>query len=79
MFKRGFWLTTGLSAGAVGALYLEKKAKEKLKSATPPAIVKKVTSNTKGLKQDIEDAIVAGKLQARKTRHELTDKLYKPK
>ncbi len=76
MFKRGMWLTAGLSAGAVGALYIEKKAKEKIRNSTPPQVIKKIGQNSKTLSGDIKDAIFEGKLQAKKTRQDLQLKRY---
>jgi hypothetical protein len=76
MFKRGVWLTAGLSAGAIGALYVEKKAKKKLKNSTPPAIIKRVGESSKSLSGDFKDALTEGKIQARKTRQELQSKIY---
>lgn len=71
MFKRTFWMTTGVAVGASGAFWAKRKVEQTVERYLPEEVAARVTTSTKDLGRTVRAAASEGRAAMRATEAEL--------
>lgn len=71
MFKRIFWMSTGVAVGAGGAFWAKRKAEEAVQQYLPEQVAIRAAETAKGLGTTVRQAAVEGREAMRVTEAEL--------
>ena len=71
MFKRIFWMGTGMAVGASGAFWAKRKAEEALEQLLPEQVALRAAESAKGLGATVRQAATEGREAMRSTEAEL--------
>lgn len=71
MFKRIFWMSTGVAVGASGAFWAKRKVEETLEAYLPEQVAVRAAETAKGLGTTVRQAAVEGREAMRTTEAEL--------
>ena len=71
MFKRIFWMTTGVAVGASGAFWAKRKVEETVEQYLPEQVAIRAAASAKGLGTTVRQAAVEGREAMRSTEAEL--------
>ena len=71
MFKRIFWLSTGVAVGAGGAFWAKRKVEETVEQYLPEQVAVRAAATAKGLGTTVRAAAVEGREAMRATEAEL--------
>ena len=71
MFKRVFWLGTGMAVGAGGAFWAKRKATEAVEQYLPEQVAARAATTAKGLGTTVRQAASEGREAMRTTEAEL--------
>ena len=61
MFKRIFWMSTGVAVGASGAFWAKRKVEETLEAYLPEQVAVRAAETAKGLGTTVRQAAVEGR------------------
>ncbi|MCU1370165.1 MAG: hypothetical protein JWO77_1359 [Ilumatobacteraceae bacterium] len=71
MFKRVFWLSTGVAVGASGAFWAKRKVEETVEQYLPEQVAVRAAATAKGLGTTVRQAAAEGRDAMRATEAEL--------
>lgn len=71
MFKRIFWMSTGVAVGASGAFWAKKKVEQTVEQYLPEQVAIRAAESAKGLGQTVRYAASEGRDAMRSTEAEL--------
>lgn len=71
MFKRIFWMSTGVAVGASGAFWAKRKVEETIEQYLPEQVAVRAASTAKGLGTTVRQAAAEGREAMRSTEAEL--------
>jgi hypothetical protein len=71
VFKRVFWLSTGVAVGASGAFWAKRKVEETMEQYLPEQVAVRATATAKGLGTTVRAAAAEGREAMRSTEAEL--------
>ena len=71
MFKRIFWMSTGVAVGASGAFWAKRKVEETVEQYLPEQVAVRAAATAKGLGTTVRQAAVEGREAMRSTEAEL--------
>ena len=71
MFKRIFWMTTGVAVGASGAFWAKRKVEETVEQYLPEQVAIRAAASAKGIGTTVRQAAVEGREAMRSTEAEL--------
>ncbi len=71
MFKRVFWLGTGVAVGASGAFWAKRKVEETVEQYLPEQVAVRAAETAKGLGTTVRQAAAEGREAMRTTEAEL--------
>lgn len=71
MFKRVFWLSTGVAVGAGGAFWAKRKVEETVEQYLPEQVAVRAAATAKGLGTTVRAAAAEGREAMRATEAEL--------
>jgi len=71
VFKRIFWMGTGMAVGASGAFWAKRKAEEALEQLLPEQVALRAAESAKGLGATVRQAATEGREAMRSTEAEL--------
>ena len=71
MFKRIFWMGTGVAVGAGGAFWAKRKVEETIEAYLPEQVAVRAAETAKGLGTTVRQAAVEGREAMRATEAEL--------
>ena len=71
MFKRAFWMSTGMAVGAGGAFWAKRKVESTVERYLPEQVVERVGSSTRDLGRTVKAAATEGRAAMRATEAEL--------
>ena len=75
MFKRIFWLSTGVAVGAGGAFWAKRKVSETVEQYLPEQVAVRAAATAKGLGTTVRMAAAEGREAMRATEAELRAKV----
>lgn len=75
MFKRIFWLSTGVAVGAGGAFWAKRKVEETVEQYLPEQVAVRAAATAKGLGTTVRIAAAEGREAMRATEAELRAKV----
>lgn len=75
MFKRIFWLSTGVAVGAGGAFWAKRKVEETVEQYLPEQVAVRAAATAKGLGATVRVAAAEGREAMRATEAELRAKV----
>ncbi|MGN6694583.1 MAG: hypothetical protein ACTHN0_10440 [Aquihabitans sp.] len=75
MFKRIFWLSTGVAVGAGGAFWAKRKVEETVEQYLPEQVAVRAAATAKGLGATVRSAAAEGREAMRATEAELRAKV----
>ncbi len=75
MFKRIFWLSTGVAVGAGGAFWAKRKVEETVEQYLPEQVAVRAAATAKGLGTTVRAAAAEGREAMRATEAELRAKV----
>ncbi|WP_421120219.1 hypothetical protein ACE2AJ_02450 [Aquihabitans daechungensis] len=71
MFKRIFWMSTGVAVGASGAFWAKRKVEETIEQYLPEQVAVRAATTAKGLGTTVRQAAAEGREAMRTTEAEL--------
>lgn len=71
MFKRVFWLGTGVAVGASGAFWAKRKAEEAIEQYLPDQVAERAATSARDLGRTVRSAAAEGREAMRSTEAEL--------
>jgi hypothetical protein len=71
VFKRIFWMSTGIAVGASGAFWAKRKVEETVEQYLPEQVTVRAAATAKGLGTTVRQAAVEGREAMRTTEAEL--------
>lgn len=71
MFKRIFWMSTGVAVGASGAFWAKRKVEETVEQYLPEQVAVRAAATAKGLGTTVRAAAAEGREAMRSTEAEL--------
>ena len=71
MFKRIFWMSTGVAVGASGAFWAKRKVEETIEAYLPEQVAVRAAETAKGLGTTVRQAAAEGREAMRSTEAEL--------
>ena len=71
MFKRTFWMTTGVAVGASGAFWAKRKVEQTVERYLPEEVAARVGTSTRDLGRTVKAAASEGRAAMRATEAEL--------
>ena len=75
MFKRIFWMSTGVAVGASGAFWAKRKVEETVEQYLPEQVAVRAAATAKGLGTTVRAAAAEGREAMRATEAELRAKV----
>ena len=75
MFKRLFWLTTGMTIGFVTSFWVYRMVRQTVARYMPEHVAEEVSSTLRNLRTQLEKALAEGRDAARLTEAELRAEL----
>ncbi len=75
MFKRLFWLVTGIAFGVTMALSVERALRRQARRFTPDRVADDLVGAARGLVIDLRDAVAEGRVAAKEREAELRERL----
>ena len=71
MFKRIFWMSTGVAVGAAGSFWAKRKVEETIELYLPEQVAVRAATSAKGLSRTVRLAAAEGREAMRTTEAEL--------
>lgn len=71
MFKRLFWMTTGMAVGAAGAFWAKRRVEETIENHLPAQVADRAAAQARNIGAAFRDAAVEGRAAMRATEAEL--------
>ncbi|CAN5815655.1 hypothetical protein BH23ACT2_BH23ACT2_03950 [soil metagenome] len=75
MFKRVFWMGTGMAVGAGGAFWAKRKAEETIEHYLPDQVAERASASARELRQTVRAAATEGRDAMRHREEELRDQV----
>jgi hypothetical protein len=71
MFKRAFWMSTGMAVGAAGAFWAKRRVEETVERYMPEQVADRAATSARNLGAAVRGAAVEGREAMRNTEAEL--------
>ncbi|HEX8770989.1 MAG TPA: hypothetical protein VF711_09515 [Acidimicrobiales bacterium] len=78
MFKRLFWLSTGLAIGMGSSLWVMRAIRQRISQYAPDRLAENVTAAARGAREDVRSALIEGREAMRRRESELRAELETP-
>jgi len=76
VFKRIFWMSTGVAVGASGAFWAKRKVEETIEQYLPEQVAVRAATTAKGLGTTVRQAAAEGREAMRTTEAELRARVW---
>lgn len=78
MFKRIFWLSTGVAVGMGSSLWVMRAIRQRMSQYAPDRLANNVTTAARGAREDLRSALIEGREAMRRRESELRAELETP-
>jgi hypothetical protein len=78
MFKRIFWLSTGVALGMGSSLWVMRAVRQRISQYAPDRLADNVTTAARGAREDLRSALIEGREAMRRRESELRAELETP-
>lgn len=75
MFKRVFWMTTGMAVGAAGAFWAKRRVEETIENYLPEQVADRAATSVRNLGRTVREAAREGQAAMRATEAELRSRV----
>jgi hypothetical protein len=75
MFKRAFWMTTGMAVGATGAFWAKRRVEETVERYLPEQVADRAATSARQLGDAVRAAAAEGREAMRSTEAELRNRV----
>lgn len=78
MFKRLFWLSTGVALGMGSSVWVMRAIRQRISRYAPDRLADNVTTAARGAREDLRSALIEGREAMRRRESELRAELETP-
>jgi hypothetical protein len=78
VFKRLFWLSTGLAIGMGSSLWVMRAIRQRMSQYAPDRLANNMTTAARGAREDLRSALIEGRKAMRRRESELRAELETP-
>ncbi len=75
MFKRLFWLSTGVAVGMGSSIWVQRAIRQRISQYAPERLADNVTTAARGAREDLRTALIEGRDAMRRRESELRAEL----